>query len=99
MSSAEFYIIRFNTFQWFAGFLSDRTHKVVEERKDSNTAPVTAEVSQGTVLDPIVFLVCINDMPEHIKHCTVRLCETTKDIDKVNIWENLAHGVQLSYKP
>ena len=68
----EYYGIRGSTHNWINSWLSERTQQVVLEGQASDPVPVLSDVPQGSVLDPVLFLIFINDMPGNIRS-SVRL--------------------------
>ena len=47
---------------WLSCFLAERKQTVVVEGAHSRTAKVKSGVPHGTVLGPVLFLICLNDM-------------------------------------
>ena len=56
--------IKASLHKWLSSFLQDRQMNVVVEGEHSESAPVESCVPQGTVLDPLMFLCHINDLPD-----------------------------------
>ena len=73
LSKLNYYSIEYNTLKWIEDFLTSRTQTVIIDGVQSEKIHVTSGIPQGTVLDPIMFLVYINDINEYIKHSTLTL--------------------------
>ena len=74
--------------RWIKAFLDDRTQKVCVDGYLSGSSTVKSGVPQGTVLDPLLFLCFINDLPSVLDPDTqVRLfaddCLTYRVIESI----------------
>ena len=97
------YGIRGNVLGWIRAFLGDRSQKVVVRGEESGSVLVTSGVPQGSVLEPILSLIYINDLPDDISSQVRLFADDTalyltiegaddgvalqKDLDKLAVWE------------
>jgi hypothetical protein len=70
----ENYGIGEKTLNWVQDFLTDRKQKVSVNGMDSTTPNVSSGIPQGSVLEPILFVIYINDMPD----CVAATADDTK---------------------
>ena len=64
--------------QWFAAFLDGRHQRVIVNGSKSSWSPVTIGIPQGSVLDLILFVCYINDMPEVVGSPVHMFADDTK---------------------
>ena len=58
--------------KWFESYLSQRRQRVVINGQSSDRVHILADVPQGSIVGPLLFLIYINDIVKHIG-CSIRL--------------------------
>ena len=82
--------------QWIKDFLSDRTQKVVVNGATSQEGKVTSGIPQGSVLDPILFVIYINDLPQKVKSQVKMFADDTKLYLRVDTTDNNGENLGAS---
>ena len=59
--------------EWFSSYLTGRTQSISVNGTISEPMSIQFGVPQGSVLGPLLFIMCINDLPLVVKVCSVEL--------------------------
>ena len=83
------YRISGQIFGLISSFLSNRQLQVVLDGKSSQEYPVNAGVPQGSILGPTLFLLYINDLPDHV------ICNITIYAHDATLYSKRDHASDL----
>ena len=67
---------------WFSKFLTNRYQRVVLEGYHSDLVLVRSGVPQGSILGPLLFLLYVNDIPDHLSSTTAMFADDTLLYDR-----------------
>ena len=70
--------IQGNVHKWIEDFLTNRTQSVRVNGTTSQEVPVTSGIPQGSVLGPLLFVIYINDLPQHVTNEVRIFADDTK---------------------
>ena len=70
--------------EWIEQWLTDRRQRVVVDGEISKWKSGLSGVSQGSVLGPLLFLICINDLDDNITSNVLTFAGDIKVFRKVN---------------
>ena len=81
------------TIHWFTCYLSNRTQVTFVGLEKSTTKPVQVGVPQGSILNPLLFLIYVNDLPS-----TVNICDITLYADDTVLFCSAKSAIELEQK-
>ena len=71
------YGIRGQILEWLSDFLLERYQPVVLEGESANWTKVSSGVPPGSIVQPIVFLLYVNDIPENLSCASEMFADDT----------------------
>ena len=80
LEKLEYYGVRGISNKWFASYLSNRKQFVSINSYKSNLADVKRGVPQGSILGPLLLLICINEL-----HVAIKCSEVHHLADDTNL--------------
>ena len=88
----EFYSIDGRLLKFFLNYLDGRGQRVVLDVVSSSFKPVLSGVQQGYILDPILFVLFIYDIPNGLSSNTIIALYA----DDTKIWRSIKSGFDIS---
>ena len=73
LKKLESYGIRGNVLDWTAALLAHRTQRVRVNNSYSDRQDVISEIPKGSVIDPLLFVIFINDLPNVVSSSDILL--------------------------
>ena len=71
MTKLRLYRVSDSALSWFRSYLTDRQQFVTIDGKRSDSLMIRQGVPQGSVLEPVLFLLFVNDIPLHLSGLSV----------------------------
>lgn len=95
LRKCEQYGFKGKVFTFLKNFLSERKQRVKIDGSVSSFSPVLSGVPQGSVLGPLLFLIYVNDLPECLNACEMKLyADDSKLFTSVSKIENFSVELQ-----
>ena len=95
ISKLKYYGVCDESLPWFENYFSRRKQLVCIDSQSSEELEITSGVHQGSILDPLLFIVYVNDLPRSLKHCSVNMYADdtaiylgSQTVDTLNIYLN-----------
>ena len=64
--------MRGDELKWFKGYLVGRRQRVCVGEEKSTWSDVRRGVPQGSILEPLLFILYVNNLPQEVEHCQVK---------------------------
>ena len=73
-----------NLLETLTNFLNDKKQRVVLNGKHPKWANIEAGIPKGLILGPLLFLICINDLPDNLISNPKLFAEDTASFSAIN---------------